>query len=158
MIRSKLGIGFIGSGFVARFHLEAWRGVRDADVLGVYSPNTSHAAATAARARELRVGNARAFKSIEEMIAAPEIDCVWLCGPNHLRVQNMQAICDAIQSGKGKLIGIACEKPLARNVSEARLMVQLVEQSKLLHGYLEDQIFAPVVTRGREIMWSRAAL
>jgi predicted dehydrogenase len=69
----------------------------------------------------------------------------------------MQAICDTIQSGKGRLIGIACEKPLARNVAEARRMVQLVEQSGLLHGYLEDQIFAPSVTRGREIMWSRAA-
>src|SRR5262245_48608412 len=157
MTGSKLGIAFIGSGFVAKFHLEAWRGVRDADVLGVYSPNTAHAEAAAARARELRVGNARAFKSIEEMIADPEIDCVWLCGPNHLRVQNMQAICDAIQSGKGKLIGIACEKPLARNVAEARQMVQLVEQSGLLHGYLEDQMFAPGVTRGKEIIWSRAA-
>jgi len=157
MTGSKLGVGFIGSGFVTKFHLEAWRGVRDADVLGVYSPNPAHAEAAAARARELRVGNARAFSSIEEMIAAPEIDCVWLCGPNHMRVQNMQAITDTIQSGKGKLIGIACEKPLARNVAEARQMVQLVEQSGLLHGYLEDQIFAPSVTRGREIMWSRAA-
>ncbi|HEU4870257.1 MAG TPA: Gfo/Idh/MocA family oxidoreductase, partial [Pyrinomonadaceae bacterium] len=157
MTGSKLGVGFIGSGFVAKFHLEAWRGVRDADVLGIYSPNAAHAEATAARARELRVGNARAFKSIEEMVAAPEIDCIWLCGPNHQRVQNMQAICDAIQSGKGKLIGVACEKPLARNVAEARRMVQLVEQSGLLHGYLEDQIFAPSVTRGKEIMWSRAA-
>jgi predicted dehydrogenase len=157
MTRSKLGIGFIGSGFVTKFHLQAWRGVRDADVLGVYSPNVEHAAATASLARELRIGNARAFNSIEEMIAAPEIDCVWLCGPNHMRVQNMQAIYDAIESGKGKLIGIACEKPLARNVGEARRMVQLVEQSGLLHGYLEDQIFAPSVTRGKQIMWSRAA-
>ena len=157
MTGSKLGIGFIGSGFVTKFHLEAWRGVRDADVLGVYSPNTAHAEAAAARARELRVGPARAFKSIEDMVAAPEIDCVWLCGPNHQRVQNMQEISDVIQAGKGKLIGIACEKPLARNVAEARQMVQLVEQSGLLHGYLEDQIFAPSVTRGREIMWSRAA-
>ncbi len=157
MTPSNLGIGFIGSGFVAKFHLQAWRGVRDADVLGVYSPNVEHAAATAALARELRVGNARAFNSIEEMIAAPEIDCVWLCGPNHVRVQNMQAICDAMESGKGKLVGIACEKPLARNVAEAQRMVQLVEESGLLHGYLEDQIFAPSVTRGKEIMWSRAA-
>ena len=157
MSSSKLGVGFIGSGFVAKFHLEAWRGVRDADVLGVYSPNMAHAEATAARARELRVGNARAFKSIEEMIAAPEIDCVWLCGPNHMRVQNMEAICDAVQSGTGKLIGVACEKPLARNVAEAKRMVQLVERSGLLHGYLEDQIFAPSVTRGRKVMWSRAA-
>ena len=59
MTGSKLGIGFIGSGFVAKFHLQAWRGVRDADVLGVYSPNVEHAAVTAGLARELRVGNAR---------------------------------------------------------------------------------------------------
>ncbi|HEY6244100.1 MAG TPA: Gfo/Idh/MocA family oxidoreductase [Pyrinomonadaceae bacterium] len=153
----RLGVGFIGSGFVAKFHLQAWRGVRDADVLGVYSPNPEHAAATAALARDLRVGNAPAFSSIEDMVAAPEIDCVWLCGPNHQRLQNMQAICDALDAGKGKLIGIACEKPLARNVGEARQMVQMVERSGLLHGYLEDQIFAPSVTRGKEIMWTRAA-
>jgi len=154
---NKLGVGFIGSGFVAKFHLQAWRGVRDADVLGVYSPNPEHAAATAALARDLRVGNAQPFNSIEEMVAAPEIDCVWLCGPNHQRLQNMQAICDALEAGKGKLIGVACEKPLARNAGEARQMVQMVERSGLLHGYLEDQIFAPSVTRGKEIMWTRAA-
>jgi predicted dehydrogenase len=153
----KLGVGFIGSGFVAKFHLQAWRGVRDADVLGVYSPNPEHAAATAALARDLRVGNAQPFNLIEEMVAAPEIDCVWLCGPNHQRLQNMQAICDALEAGKGKLIGVACEKPLARNAGEARQMVQMVERSGLLHGYLEDQIFAPSVTRGKEIMWTRAA-
>jgi predicted dehydrogenase len=157
MAANRLGVGFIGSGFVAKFHLQAWRGVRDADVLGIYSPNRSHAEETAALARNLRVGNARAFDSIEEMVAAPEIDCIWLCGPNHQRVDNMQAICDAIGSGKGKLTGIACEKPLARNAGEARKMVELVEKSGLLHGYLEDQMFAPSVTRGKEIMWTRAA-
>jgi len=157
MAANRLGIGFIGSGFVTRFHLKAWLGVRDADVLGVYSPNPEHAAAATDLARELRVGNARAFNSIEEMIAAPEIDCLWLCGPNHLRLQNMQSICDALQSGKGKLIGVACEKPLARNVAEARRMVEMVERSSLLHGYLEDQMFAPSITRGKQILWGRAA-
>lgn len=157
MAANRLGIGFIGSGFVTRFHLQAWLGVRDADVLGVYSPNPEHATATAGLARQLRVGNARAFNSIEAMVAAPEIDCLWLCGPNNLRLQNMQSICDALQSGKGKLIGVACEKPLARNVAEARRMVEMVERSGLLHGYLEDQMFAPSVTRGRQILWGRAA-
>jgi predicted dehydrogenase len=152
-----LGVGFIGSGFVTKFHLQAWRGVRDADVLGIYSPNQEHAEATAALARELRVGNARAFASIAELVAAPEIDCIWLCAPNHQRVENLQEVCDVLSSGKGKLIGLACEKPLARNVAEARRMVQLIEQSGLLHGYLEDQMFAPGVTRGKEIIWSRAA-
>jgi predicted dehydrogenase len=157
MAGNKLGVGFIGSGFVTKFHLQAWRGVRDADVLGIYSPNRAHAEETAAIARNLRVGNARAFNSIEEMIAAPEIDCIWLCGPNHQRVENMEAISQALASGKGKLIGLACEKPLARNAGEARKMVELIEESGLLHGYLEDQMFAPSVTRGKEIMWTRAA-
>jgi len=131
--------------------------VRDADVLGIYSPNQTHAEETAALARQLRVGDAGAFNSIAEMVAAPEIDCIWLCGSNHQRIQNLQEVCDVLSSGKGKLIGLACEKPLARNVAEARRMVELIEQSGLLHGYLEDQMFAPGVTRGKEIIWNRAA-
>ncbi len=157
MASTRLGVGFIGSGFVTRFHIQSWVGVRDADVLGIYSPNHGHAEATANFARGLRVGNAWAFNSIEEMIAAPEIDCLWLCAPNHLRLQHMETIYDAVRSGKGKLIGVACEKPLARNVAEARRMVDMIERSGLLHGYLEDQIFAPSVSRGRQIIWSRAA-
>jgi predicted dehydrogenase len=152
----RLGVGFIGSGFITHFHIQSWLGVREADVRGVYSPNREHAEAAAAFARELRVGDARAFDSIEEMVAFPEIDCIWICGPNHTRLDNLRRICDALVSGKGELIGVACEKPLARNVAEARQMVELVEGANILHGYLEDQIFAPGLTRAREIIWNRA--
>jgi hypothetical protein len=44
-----------------------------------------------------------------------------------------------------KLRGVACEKPLARNVAEAKRLVQLAKQSNLLTGYLENQVFAPAV-------------
>src|SRR5438445_10543 len=43
MPEKRLGVGFIGSGFNARFHLQAFQAVRDADVLGVWSPNRQHA-------------------------------------------------------------------------------------------------------------------
>ena len=79
MNNKKLGVGFIGSGFITRFHIQSWVGVRDADVLGVYSPNREHAEEAAAYARDLRVGTARAFNSIEELVRSPEIDCVWIC-------------------------------------------------------------------------------
>jgi predicted dehydrogenase len=154
---SRLGVGFIGSGFNARFHIRSWIGVREANVRGVWSPNHAHAEEAAALARSLRVGDARAFNSIEEMIAAPEIDCVWLCSPNHTRLDCMEQITRAIESGKGKLIGIACEKPLARNAKEARRMVELVERTGLLHGYLENQVFTPGVQRGRALIWARGA-
>jgi predicted dehydrogenase len=79
-----------------------------------------------------------------------------LCGPNHLRLDNMSEIAEAVASG-AKLVGIACEKPLGRNAREARRMLELVRQTKLLDGYLENQVFSPSVVRGRELVWARGA-
>jgi predicted dehydrogenase len=157
MANKRLGIGFIGSGFITRFHIKSFIAVRDADILGVWSPNKGHAEEAAALARGLRVGDCQAFNSIDEMVAAPGIDAIWLCGPNHKRIENMEAIARTIKSGGGSLIGIAIEKPLARNVAEAKRVVELIEESGLLHGYLEDQLFEPAIVRGREIIWRRAA-
>lgn len=123
----------------------------------MWSPNRRHAEEAAELARSLRVGDAKSFDSIEEMIAAPEVDCIWLCAPNHVRIANMEAIVNAVTSGKGRLSGIACEKPLARNVGEAKRMIELVEKSGLLHGYLENQLFTPSVQRGRSLIWARGA-
>ena len=53
----RLGVGLIGSGFNAGFHLRAFRAVRDADVVGVWSPTSRNAAAAAALARSLDVGD-----------------------------------------------------------------------------------------------------
>ena len=155
--KKTLGVGFIGSGFVARFHIRSWVAVRNADVRGVYSPNSQHAEEAASLARSLGVGDARAFSSIEEMVASPDIDCIWLCAPNHQRLECMERIAHAIRTGKGELVGIACEKPLARNAREARRMVELVEQAGILHGYLENQLFTPGITRGRGLIWARGA-
>jgi predicted dehydrogenase len=157
MSSSKLGIGFIGSGFIARFHLQSFVGVRDADVLGIWSPNRENAAATAAFARTLDVGNARACDSIADMVADPAIDAIWLLGPNFARVENVREIVDAIESGKGTLKAIACEKPLARNVAEATKVLELVERVGLMHGYLENQLFSPQIETGRSLIWSRGA-
>jgi predicted dehydrogenase len=153
----RLGVGFIGSGFIARFHIQSWLAVRDADILGVWSPNVDRAGEAAALARALGVGEAKAYKSITEMVADPAIDAIWLCGPNHKRVENLEEIVAALKSGKGRLLGIACEKPLARNVAEAKRCVELIEQAGVLHGYLEDQIFTPAMMKGRALAWARGA-
>ncbi|MFN0087819.1 MAG: Gfo/Idh/MocA family protein [Blastocatellia bacterium] len=153
----RLGIGFIGSGFITRFHIKSFEAVRDADILGVWSPNLAHAEEAAALAREIRVGDCRAYATIEEMVAAPEIEALWVCGPNHKRIESLEAIVRTIKSGKGSLKGIAVEKPLARNVAEARRAIELIEEAGVLHGYLEDQLFEPGIVRGREIVWRRAA-
>ena len=123
---SRFGVGFIGSGFNTRFHIQGWRGVRDADVLGVWSPTAAHAASAARLARDLDVGAARPYANIAAMVADPAIDAIWLCGANHARVENVEEVVDAIRRGTGVLKGIACEKPLARNVAEAKEVARLV--------------------------------
>ena len=153
----RLGVGFIGSGFNTRFHMQAFRGVRDADVLGVWSPNPRNAASAAKFARELDVGECRAYKSITAMVADPAIDAIWLNGPNHARIENVTEIVEAVRSGKGTLRGIACEKPLGRTVSEAKQVLKLVESAGIMHGYLENQLFAPQIVRGHELLWKRGA-
>src|SRR3954468_2763403 len=153
----RLGVGFIGSGFNARFHMQAFRGVRDADVLGVWSPNKKNAASAAELARSLDVGAAKAYASIADMVADPAIDAIWLTGPNHARIENVEEIVDAIERGRGTLAGIACEKPLGRNVAEAKRVTELVKRAGLMHGYLENQVFAPQVETGRNLLWARGA-
>lgn len=157
MASQRLGVGFIGSGFNARFHMQSWTGVRDADVLGVWSPNRRRAESAAGYARSLDVGAARAYRSIAEMVADPAIDAIWLCGPNQARIENVEEITDTIARGRGSLRGLACEKPLARNVAEAKEVLRMVKAVGLKTGYLENQVFAPQVERGRALLWARGA-
>ena len=130
----RLGIGMIGSGFNAKFHLLGFQGVRNADVLGVWSPNHSNAAVTAAMSKQLGVGDAKPYPSIAAMVEDPAIDAIWLSGPNHARVENVEEVVSTLERGKGSLLGIACEKPLARNVSEAKQVLDLVNKVGLRPG------------------------
>jgi len=153
-----LGVGFVGSGFNARFHMQALRAVRDADVRGVWSPNAKNAASAAALARSLDIGAAHPYASISDMVADPAIDALWLTGPNHTRVENFEEIVHALEHGNGTLRGIACEKPLARTVAEATHILRLIKRTGIAHGYLENQVFAPQVQAGRRAQWSAHAV
>src|SRR5258705_13928521 len=149
----RLGIGIVGSGFNAKFHLQGFVAVRDADILGVWSPNAKNAAETAALARTLGVGAAKAFPTITAMVQDPAIEAIWVCGPNFARIENFEEIVSAVKGGK-KLLGIACEKPLARNVAAAKKILEMVKKAGIPTGYLENQLFAPPVATGRNPLWA----
>ena len=157
MPNGRLGVGFVGSGFITKFHMQSFQAIRDGDVRGVWSPNRKNAAAAAAYANGLDVGHCRPYGSIAEMVADPEIDAIWIAGPNHARLENVEEIVDTVERGKGELRGIACEKPLARNVAEAKHVTRLVKRAGLMHGYLEDQLFGPHVETGKKLLWARGA-
>lgn len=156
-MNGRLGIGFVGGGFITRFHVQSFVGVREADVRGVWGPIRESSEQVAKLARDLDVGDCRAFDSIADMVADPNIDAIWICGPNHARIENVEEVVHAIESGRGALRGLACEKPLARNLDEAIRVRDLAARVGLKTGYLEDQLFTPHVETGRALLWARGA-
>ncbi len=151
-----LRIGMIGSRFVARFHLQSMVGVRHAQIAGVWSPTKARREAYAGLTNQMELGPCKPYPSLEAMVSSPEIDAVWVAGPNYARLENFQLIHDLVKRGKASLLGVACEKPLARTIAEAREIVRLARDARLNHGYLENQLFATAVQRGKEIIWRRA--
>ncbi|MEO1574660.1 MAG: Gfo/Idh/MocA family oxidoreductase [Pseudomonadota bacterium] len=152
---ARLRVGFIGSGLIARFHLAAFETVRDADIVAVFSPTAAHRDAFAALANERGVGPCTPCASLDELLATPDLDAIWVLAPNHTRVAVMDAIADAVQSGASSVRAVACEKPLARTLPEAEHILKRINDAGLLHGYLENQVFAPAVTKGKDVIWRR---
>ena len=155
--RDRLRIGFVGSGFIAEFHLKSMIGVRNVDVTGVYSRSADKRQRFAAKVAELGLGDCTAHESLESLFGAGDIDAVWICSPNDTRLDVMRVLATEVQAGRSGIFAVACEKPLARTLREAREMLALVEDAKLNHGYLENQVFCTPVLRGKEIVWRRAA-
>jgi predicted dehydrogenase len=94
--------------------------------------------------------------SLEAMLISGEVDAVWIGVPNFARLDTMREIHRSVKAGWAKLVGVACEKPLGRTLAEAREMLRLAEDAKLMHGYLENQVFSSAVQRGKDIVWRRA--
>lgn len=153
----RIGVGIVGSGFIADFHVKSWQGVRDGDIVAIAARNPVTGPQLADRCRELGVGDPKVYEDVREMVRQSDVDAVWITVPNHIRVDTVEAIVEEVKAGRSKVKAIALEKPLARNVREAKRVLELVEEAGLLHGYLENQVFAPSLVRGKEIIWNRGA-
>jgi predicted dehydrogenase len=151
-----LRIGFVGSGFIAKFHLKSFQSVRHAQIAGVFSTTPEHRQAFAEAVNAAELGPCRAYDDLESLLAAPDIDAIWLLAPNDRRLEVMRTLNAAVKAGRSKVRAVACEKPLGRTLAEAREVLALAEDAGLAHGYLENQVFSSAVERGKEIIWRRA--
>ncbi len=142
---TPLRYGIVGGGFISAFQLKALRLVRGAEVVGLVSRRRPEH--LAAYVREHGLGEGRIFDSIKEM--APHVDVVAIFAPNFVRVEMIEELVDAVKAG-AKLKGVICEKPLARNLAEARQVLKLVEEIKLPHAYFENQLHMKSMQAHRE--------
>ncbi|MGH3681127.1 MAG: Gfo/Idh/MocA family protein [Natronosporangium sp.] len=157
MTNGRLGVGFVGSGFVADFHVRGWPAVRDADITGVFGRNQTTAQQLAETCRRLEVGDPRVHTDLQELVRDPAVDAVWITTPNQVRVEQIEVICEEVASGRAQLRGVAVEKPLARTVAEAERILTVLKEAGLNHGYLENQVFAPALNRAKQVTWARGA-
>jgi predicted dehydrogenase len=142
---STLRYGLIGGGFVSGFHLRALESVRGIEVAGLTSRTPPEELAASARARGL--GDARVFATVREMV--PHVDVVAIFSPNFCRVAVMEEIAAAVTEDGAQLSGLICEKPLARNLPEARRVIELVQHIGVPTAYFENQIHMKALQNAR---------
>jgi predicted dehydrogenase len=139
-----LRYGIVGGGFVATFQCRALQQVRGAEVVGFVSKDPVDRLAT--WVRETGLGEGRVFDSIGQMAA--EVDVVAIFAPNFVRLEIAEQIAEAVKAG-APLKGIICEKPLARNLREARRMVELLGGLGVPTAYFENQVHMKAVQAQR---------
>jgi predicted dehydrogenase len=137
-------LGFIGAGFIARFHAVAIQQVRGLEIAGLLKRRG--AGTLAEFCREHKLGEAKLFESIGEM--AGHVDVIALYVPNYCRLEVMEQIVAACKAG-AKLKGVIIDKPLGRNMKEARRLVELAREAKLPTAYFENQIFMKTIRTQR---------
>jgi predicted dehydrogenase len=86
-----------------------------------------------------------AFDSVEELSRSSEVDAVLVTTPNSRHLPDVMA---AIQAGKHVL----CEKPMAMNVAECRLMVEAARQRQVILGVAQIFRFEDSVRKIRELV------
>lgn len=129
-------LGMIGAGFLAGFQAVAMKQVRGLELSALL--NRKNAEALAHFARDNNLGQPRVFDTISEM--ARHVDVLAIYSPNYTRIATMEEIVHAVKSG-AQLKGLICEKPLGRNVAEARRLVELAAEANLPTAYFENQIY-----------------
>ncbi len=120
----KIGLGLIGLGYVGRIHLRNSLKLAHARLVAV-----SDISRKALREAE-RIGAKKTFTKYERLLECPEIDAVIIALPTHL---HKQSAIDVAESGKH----IFLEKPIARNVLEAKEIIAAAERNdvELMIGY-----------------------
>jgi len=137
-----LKLGMVGAGFVATFHARALTQVRSMEIAGITNRTKSRAEALSKMIKDNGLGEGIIYPSIGEM--ANHVDVIAIYASNFVRLEMVEEVVDAVQSG-AHLKGVICEKPLARNVKEARRIVELVDEVGLKTAYFENQIFMKAI-------------
>ncbi|HRP33125.1 MAG TPA: Gfo/Idh/MocA family oxidoreductase [Agriterribacter sp.] len=147
-------IAMLGSGFIGRFYADSLQGYRNKDkIVSIYSRREESA-------KKFAEDYAVDFwtTDMEVAIARPEVDVVCISLPNHLHEAAVMLCCKHKKA-------VITTKPLGRNATEAKRMLEAVEQAGIFNGYLEDLVYTPKFIKAHEsvkngalgrILWAKS--
>ncbi len=143
----SLTVGLIGHDFMGRAHSNAWRQApRFFDLPASICMKTicgRNASATKHAAQKL--GWANVATDWRRVVTDPEIDIIDICTPNDTHSEIAVA---AAQAGKA----ILCEKPLARNILEAKRMVRAVKKARVTNMICHNYRRIPAIALARQMI------
>ena len=113
----KTKIAIVGAGHVAQVaHIPAYRANPDVELVAIVDEDP-----VKARRIKEQAGFKVWYEDFAEMLKKADVDAVDICTPNYLHAPMAIA---ALRSGRD----VMCEKPLARNATEAQKMVDTAEE------------------------------
>jgi predicted dehydrogenase len=136
-----IGIGLLGSGFIAASYAEALRDSRGAEITANYSRDPDRATGFAEAWGPIPAQ----YDDMAALCGDPAVDLVVIALPNEAHAQ---AAGVAAAAGKG----IVCTKPLARTAAEAAGMLADVRRAGVWHGYAESSVFSPNVAKAYQMV------
>jgi predicted dehydrogenase len=117
----SVGVGIVGTGFMASTHTEALRRL-GLNVVGIVGRTKDSAAAAA---EKLSIPTAHA--ALDELLDDPAVAAVHITTPNDLHAEQVRA---ALGAGKH----VVCEKPLGVDSRETAPLVRLAEDSGVVNA------------------------
>jgi len=146
--KTELRIGLIGCGFMGRTHTNGYKRVSDFFPDLAYRP-VLKAVCSRNKDKVQAFADQWGYESVETdwkaLIARDDIDAIDICAPNNMHAEIAIA---AAQAGKM----ILCEKPLARTLNEAELMVKAIEKAGVKNTVWYNYRRVPAVTLAKQII------
>ncbi|MBI5934724.1 MAG: Gfo/Idh/MocA family oxidoreductase [Chloroflexi bacterium] len=127
-------LGFVGAGFISKFHAKALTQVRGVDLVGVHALKGAEELAQYASNHNL--GDCKVDPPVAEL--CKNCNAMAVFTPKFVRIDIVSEICDAAKVGTA-LKGVICEKPLGRTPCEARKPLEPTKSAGLHMAYFENQ-------------------
>lgn len=125
----KLRSAVIGVGFIGIAHIEALRRLGFVDIVAISDPNDSEK-----KAQELNID--KSFTDYKEMINQMNLDVVHICTPNNT---HFEIAAYAIK----KKIHVILEKPMTLSIEEAKILLSLAEEHRVINAVNFHNRFYP---------------